>query len=356
MDRRDFLKGVALFGGAALGGEAGVAFAAGGSTGWREFELTYRIALVDGPASKRLWVPLPQDAGDYQRAISATWQGNASEARIYRDAAYGAPILYAEWRDAAVTPSLDVVARVATRDRSVDPTRRRGTNASAAERAFYLRPTASSPIDGIVKETARRITADSARDVDKARAIYEWVVENTFRDPKTKGCGIGDIKYMLESGNLGGKCADLNALYTGLARAVGLPARDVYGIRVADSADFKSLGKSGDITKAQHCRAEVHLDGVGWLPVDPADVRKVVLEEPLPIDHPKTRLARRRLFGSWEMNWVVFNTASDFRLQGQAGEDLTFFMYPHAEVGPTVLDHLDPAAFRYQIAARELTA
>ena len=48
---------------------------------------------------------------------------------------------------------------------------------------------------------------------------------------------------MLESKNLGGKCADLNALYVGLARAPGLPARDVYGLRVREiEPGFKSLG------------------------------------------------------------------------------------------------------------------
>ena len=108
------------------------------------------------------------------------------------------------------------------------------------------------------------------------------MVDNTFRDPKTRGCGVGDIASMLKSGNLGGKCADLNALYVGLARAAGLPARDVYGIRVAPSKfGYKSLGAGSEvITKAQHCRAEVYLSGFGWVPVDPADVRKVVLEEP----------------------------------------------------------------------------
>ena len=44
-------------------------------------------------------------------------------------------------------------------------------------------------------------------------------VEGTLRP----GCGIGDIASMLKTGDLGGKCADLNALYVGLARAVGLP-------------------------------------------------------------------------------------------------------------------------------------
>jgi hypothetical protein len=53
---------------------------------------------------------------------------------------------------------------------------------------------------------------------------------------------------------------------------------EIFGIRVADSNVMKSLGKSGDITKAQHCRAEVYIDSKGWFPVDPADVRKVVLE------------------------------------------------------------------------------
>ena len=133
--------------------------------------------------------------------------------------------------------------------------------------------------------------------------------DNTFRDPKVRGCGNGDIRTMIETGNLSGKCADLNALYVGLARAVGLPARDVYGIRVADSRfGYKSLGKSGNISKAQHCRAEVFLERFGWVPVDPADVRKVVLEEPpgkLALDDPKVRAVREQLFGAWEMNWLT---------------------------------------------------
>jgi transglutaminase-like putative cysteine protease len=69
---------------------------------------------------------------------------------------------------------------------------------------------------------------------------------------------------MLQSKDLGGKCADLNALYVGLARAVGLPAHDVYGIRVAKSElGYKSLGPSENVTKAQHCRALRTADGNG---------------------------------------------------------------------------------------------
>lgn len=173
--------------------------------------------------------------------------------------------------------------------------------------AKYLAATKLIRTDGIVRSTALEITQGAKTDLAKARAIYEWIVDNTFRDPKVRGCGVGDIGWMLETRNLGGKCADLNTLFVGLARAVGIPARDIYGVRVADSAEFKSLGKSGEITKAQHCRAEFYLPTHGWVPVDPADVRKVVLEERggLPLGDPTVARARAKFFGGWEMNYLA---------------------------------------------------
>src|SRR5258708_12958354 len=144
---------------------------------------------------------------------------------------------------------------------------------------------------------------------------------------------------MLETGNLGGKCADLNALYVGLARAVGLPARDVYGVRVAKSQfGYRSLGAgTANITRAQHCRAEVHLAGFGWVPVDPADVRKVVLEEkaqPTNLQDPLVQAVRPKLFGGWEMNWMAFNTAADIALPGPTRPKIGFPMYPHPQNPP----------------------
>jgi transglutaminase-like putative cysteine protease len=212
----------------------------------------------------------------------------------------------------------------------------------------------------VVKATAVDITKGAKSDIEKARAIYDWIVDNTFRDPNTRGCGLGDIRFMLESKSLGGKCADLNALYVGLARAVGLPARDLYGIRVARSElGYASLGTASEnITKSQHCRAEVYLGGYGWVPVDPADVRKVVLEEPpgnRSLGDAVVAKARARLFGSWERNWVAYNFAHDVTLPGSKGGPVGFLMYPQAETAEGQrLDSLDPDSFRYEITAREI--
>ena len=124
--------------------------------------------------------------------------------------------------------------------------------------------------------------------------------------------------------SFGGKCADINGLMVGLARAAGIPARDVYGIRVADSRLYPSLGKSGDISKAQHCRAEAYLEDAGWFPIDPADVRKVVLEQKLAVDSPEVRELREHLFGNWEMNWVGYNSATDIELPGASSNGQIF--------------------------------
>ena len=146
----------------------------------------------------------------------------------------------------------------------------------------------------------------------------------------------------------------------GLARAARLPARDVYGIRVAKSKwGYQSLGTSSeDVTKAQHCRAEVYIAGYGWVPVDPADVRKVILEEPpgnRPLEDETVKNLRTRLFGSWEMNWVAYNFGHDITLPRSAGAPISFLMYPQAETSNGRIDSLDPASFKYEITSREIT-
>src|SRR3954466_16192062 len=234
-------------------------------------------------------------------------------------------MLYAEWAAKEMNPAIEVTSRFMTRDRATDFSRPdKSLDLSAADRKFFTAPTELIPTDGIVRKMALDITKGAKTDVEKGRAIYEWIVDNTFRDPKTRGCGLGDIRTMLETGNLGGKCADLNALFVGLCRSVGVPARDIYGIRVAKSDyGYKSLGVgSENVTKAQHCRSDFFAKGYGWVPVDPADVRKVVLEEPpgkLDATDEKVVAARKRLFGSYEMNWLAYNMGHDVPLPNSSG-------------------------------------
>ncbi len=330
---------------------------------WRTFETVISIQIAKPEGKVQAWVPLPAvDQDDWMRSGTSTWKADGADAVVVSEKIYGAKMLHVVWPEGTVAPVAEVTSRFSTRDRAVELTAAgNAMQLTKAERQLHLEGTTLIPVDGIVKETADKITGGAKTDLDKARAIYDWVIENTFRNPKTRGCGVGDITYMLKSGDLSGKCADINALYAGLARAAGLPARDVYGLRLGPSKfGYKSLGPmTGVVTKAQHCRADVFLDGFGWVPVDPADVRKVVLEEPpgnLGNDDTKVLQARKTLLGAWEGNWLAYNFAHDVALPGSIGPKVPFLMYPQAETAAGRLDPLDPDSVKYTITAREISA
>jgi transglutaminase-like putative cysteine protease len=361
MNRRDFLRNATAVSASLAFSETVPLFAAEPGPGkWRTFEVTTRVEVLNPSGTTHIWVPgaLIHPTA-FQKTLSNEFSGDGGAAKFIESQSDSLGFVAAEF-PAGTKPLLTVTSRIATRNAAVDLSAPgKAPKETRANLEYFLQPSKLVPTDGLVKATAAEITKTSKTDLQKARAIYEWIVDNTFRNPKTRGCGVGDIRFMLESRDLGGKCADLNALYVGLARAAGLPARDVYGIRVAKSElGYKSLGASSEkVTKAQHCRAEVYISDYGWVPVDPADVRKVVLEEPpgnLPLSDEMVTKARVRLFGSWEMNWIAYNFAHDVALPGSAGSPVGFLMYPQAETSAGRLDCLDPDNFKYEITATEI--
>ena len=331
--------------------------------GWRHYEVTTKVEMTEKTGKARVWVPVPiKQLDNYQHTLDVSFKApGATKAELVTLPGSDVRMVVVHWADANAPQAVEITSRIATRDRAADLAHdghARKLPASALRP--FLQATSLAPLNGIVKETADKIQADAGHPQDaigKARAIYEWIVANASRNPAVAGCGTGDVSYTLTSGNLSGKCADLNGLFTALARATRIPARDVYGVRVEDSArGFKSMGKSGDISKAQHCRAEFYADGYGWIPVDPADVAKVMLEEQpggLPKDAPKVRAARALLFGAWEGNWMAYNTGADVHLPGSNRTE-GFLMYPQGETANGRLDSLDPANFAYSIHSRKL--
>lgn len=375
--RRDLLKAGALAGlsagAAAVLSRAAFAQAAGTPAAsearvfaptvgnWRSFQITTTVEILKPSGKVQAWLPVASFSNpDWFKPGENTWTTNAKTAKIVRDARSGADMLHVAWAEGEPAPKVELISRATTRDFAVDLTKPgKPAPLNADERRRNTEATDLIPTDGIVKATSDKIVAGKATELDKVGAIFQWIVENTYRNAATRGCGIGDIAALLKSGDLGGKCADLNALFVGLVRAQGIPARDVYGLRVVPSRfGYKSLGANSEIvTKAQHCRAEVFLSDFGWTPMDPADVRKVVLEEPpgkLALDDPKVVAARKALFGSWEGNWFAYNTAHDVALPGFDGPHLGFLMYPQAVSAGGLLDCLDPDNFKYTIRAAEI--
>ncbi len=328
---------------------------------WRTFEVTTRVDIAKPQGATRVWLPIPSVNSDWQKSLESSYTSNGT-ARMEDDDHYGAKMLYVEFSEGEAKPFVELTSRIQTQNRAQDWTQKVVATESAADLKYWTQATALLPTDGIVRKTALEATQGATTDAEKAQRLYDWIVNNTYREPKVRGCGEGDIKTMLETGNLGGKCADLNALFVGMCRSIGIPARDVYGLRVAPSAfGYRELGgNSASLKGAQHCRAEVFLKGFGWVGMDPADVAKVMRQEtPEWIKSSKNTLVapvNKALFGGWEGNWMAYNVAHDVALPHSKGPKLGFFMYPAAENTAGRFDSYAPDDFKYQISAKEIKA
>lgn len=367
--RRDFLRrasAVSAISGAPLL-VSNRAYAAGaqrvfepGSSTWRTFDVTTRVE-IDAPAgTTQVWVPVPSIETDWQRSLSDSFTSNG-QARVEADGKQGVKMVHARFGASTRKAIVEVISRVQTRDRAADWNALPGASDDPSTLAVWKQSTALIPTDGLVRATALRATVGAATDREKVVAIYDWVARNTHREPTVRGCGKGDVLAMLKSDHPAGKCADINALFVGMCRAVGIPARDLYGIRVAPSSfGYRELGGNPDkLAAAQHCRAEAYLNGHGWVAMDPADVTKVMRQESAQwiksVDHPLVAPVHGKLKGCCEGNWMAYNSAHDVTLPGSRGKPLAFLMYPIAETAEGRLDSYAPDDLRYHIFSREIT-
>ncbi len=364
IQRRHFLKHTLL----ALGGTTllpSMLMAEEKTPKSRKFKLVFDFDLHHDtqPFPAKLWNPLPQYTG-YQKVRTFVFNGNYDRFEINADNPYDADIFYAQWEKGNTPKQLHIEMEVETFYRSVPVARIEKFSKmhlpvpQSVKR--YLEPTAHIPTDGKIKAKADELTQGMKDRFEKVRAIYNWVTEVTFRDPAVIGCGKGDAGKMIESGYFGGKCTDISSLFTALLRAAGIPAREVFGIRLGASHFSLALGKSdkhgfADITTWQHCRVEYFIPGAGWIPSDPADITKLELVEKLSHSQPRVQELKKRYLHSWEMNWIGFNHARDFILSPKPEQyPLNMLGYPYAEVEDEVLDYYMPKTFRYHITSQEL--
>lgn len=302
--------------------------------------VTMDFDLSEQPSGEevKLWIPYP--VSDQDQLISdIRVTGDYRNAAVYTEPAHGAPMLFALWDKDAKSRKLSLSFQVQRQELARRDFPAQEPRWDQADYRPYLQATRLGPTNGKVKELATTITKGQKTVRGKARAIYDWVCQNMFRDPDTRGCGTGDVSALLK--NPGGKCTDISSVFVALARAAGVPAREVFGLR---------LGKKPqeDITQYQHCWAEFHLPGYGWVPVDPADVRKAMLVEKLTPEDPRTKTYEEYFWGGLDQYRIKLVMGRDLVLNPpQSGEPLNTFGYPFAQVDGRTIDWLAPSTFNY---------
>lgn len=309
-----------------------------------EVRMEFRLNVPEGAKDVRLWIPYPM-SDENQDITDVRINGNFSASGVYREGEYGNNILYAKWNGPSKERNLTYSFKVKRKEHITKDLPEKELKIYQKEMEKHLKPAKMLPLDGKVKDYAMKITEGKKTTLEKAKSIYDWIVENMYRDPNVKGCGLGEVDRLLDT--KGGKCADIHSVFVALARAAGVPAREVFGIRIPK-------GREGDMTKAQHCWAEFYLAGYGWVVVDPADVRKAMLEQKLTLEQAKP--LREYYFGAVDENRIAFGTGRDIVLNPpQSGEPLNYFMYPYAEVdGKPLNEDLFGFNIGYKISFKEI--
>ncbi|MDD2789608.1 MAG: transglutaminase family protein [Sulfurimonas sp.] len=361
MKRRTFIKTTAALGVVSLSSSL---FAAKEplNRSAQAYEIHFRFDLsahVDKECA--LWVPIPSDIAGFQSVLSFVTTSDALTSLDTSENHYKARTLYAKWDKNAPSKTLEITMRVLLRDRECDFKPKRIAPELLQDAERFLAASAHIPIDGTVALTAKKIVGDEKNPLKKAKKIYDWIVANSYRDEDVKGCGIGDPNSMLamleEESRMRGKCLDMSALGVALMRASGIPAREVFGIRVGASRLSAAFSAAEDITKAQHCKMEFFIDKLGWIPCDPADITKMVLKEKLDKNAARVSIMAEKFFGYWENSWMALNHARDNLLYPANTQGvLDQFGYPYGEVEGEYLDPFAPASYRYSLSSKKITS
>lgn len=293
-----------------------------------QVELSVAIPDVEAEGPLHVFVPLPREASAQRvsdLAIRAPIDGaietDALGNRYWHGASEGPRAGF----EIAVSATVERLPRTS----DLSP----GVALSARDRerfAPWLASTDRVPLGELTEAELRPILQElgpaPAGTDERARQIYEWVVDNVEYKKTGTGWGNGDIFWACSERY--GNCTDFHTLLLALARTEGIPGRFEMGFPVPMDRASGSIG-------GYHCWVELWLPGAGWIPIDASEAAK----------HPEDRELH---FGSEEPDRVLFTRGRDLRLgAAHRGPALNYFIHTFAELDGSRLDGVEQTV-RYE--------
>lgn len=293
----------------------------------REFEFRYHVQVEPVPEAARqlrLWVPLARST-DHQTILARTIHVPARY-RIHKDPEYGNEFLYVTLTQ-PLPASLDLeIAYHALTRRQVVPLTGADERRHGHPGRLHLKSNRLMPVNANIQALADEITEGKKTPLEKAQAIWDFVLGNMIYEKETPGWGRGDTWRACLVGR--GNCTDFHSLYISLARAAEVPARFHIGASLPQDPEAEIPG--------YHCWADVYVPGHGWVPLDASEAWK----------HPEQAAM---YFGTYDGDRFLLTTGRDIRLTPPPadGEPINIFIYPHVEIDGQVFDQVK-TTFRYK--------
>jgi len=271
-------------------------------TGEDAFTFRYQVTLPELAAPARCWLPLA--SSDEFQTVTVRDLDLPGAHRILTDRDHGNQVVFLELTPADAGKTLEIVYDVIRREKAAYP-----GDPVAARR--FLAPERLVPADPRLATIAAGVVEGLDDELQRARALYDHVVDEMRYMKFGDGWGQGDAMYACDT--LYGNCTDYHAYFIGLARAAGLPARFAIGAAIPSERDDGG-------TDGYHCWAEFYADGKWW-PVDISEADKF-------------SALSTYYFGHHPANRLEFSRGRDLVLDpGPVSGPINFLAYPVLEVG-----------------------
>ncbi len=198
------------------------------------YELKEVVELKPQPKAKliEVWIPIPyQNKWQKIEGISVK---SPFPYLLEEEREYGNRFIYIK-KVGPLTEPVKITVKLKVERKEVKP-----TEAECKPPLRYLLPDRLVPVDQF-KKLAQEITKGKKTQLEKMKAIYDYVVSHMKYDKSGKGWGRGDAIWACSAKR--GNCTDFHSLFIALCRAVGIPALFEIGL---------PINKDGQV-KGYHC-------------------------------------------------------------------------------------------------------
>ena len=264
------------------------------------YKLKEVVDLKPQPNAKliEVWIPVPYE-NKWQKVKRIEVESPFSF-QLLKESEYGDRFVYIRHEGPLKEPERVVVNLIVER-KEVKPEK-----LACKPPLRYLLPDRLIPVSRF-KRLAYRITAGKKTDIEKLKAIYDYVVSHMKYDKSGKGWGRGDAIWACDAKK--GNCTDFHSLFIALCRAVGIPARFQIGLPINGSGEIKGY----------HCWVLAYPDGFVY-GIDASEAAK----------HPSLR---RYYFGHLKDNRIGITVGRDILLAPpQHGNRINFMYKAYEEV------------------------
>ena len=289
--------------------------------GQDEFDFLYTVALPEITEPARMWLPLP--TSDAFQTVEISFMEIPGKRQILKDKKYGNQILLVDLgpEDSKKNVELLFHVRRIEKDAYAEP---------QSDPKEYLKPNRLVPLNEDFKSIAEKVVKGKNGDLVRARALYDYVIDNMQYIRNGEGWGNGDAVYAcnVKTGN----CTDFHSYFIALSRSISIPARFAIGAAIPSSRDEGGI-------HGYHCGAEFYAEGKWW-PVDISEADKY------------SNLASY-YFGRHPANRIELSRGRDLVVEpGPVSGPINFLAHPVLEIGGKPIKIKAQFSFTRKIACK----